>query len=198
MSMLGPEGITRLLVGRLHERLPLELAAVRESVGATESDLPDFQALQPYVPDIATIEDWPAVFVTYIETNPSVGGSSRLLTSGPEADSYQYRYRNRVYVFARGVNAAETDLRIKRYALAVRQSLIRHKSLTSLEGQGGSHARIESDIREAMSDVGLDPTSKRFIGGGYVQVDVVANETLEAIEGPLGQVGQIDVHPALR
>lgn len=195
-TMLGAEGITRLLLGRLYERLPKEVEAVRESVGAGESELPMIAVMRPFVPDVATIESWPSVYVTFVETNPVGSGSARLETSGAVADEYQYRYRNRAYVFARGESQSQTDLRLKRYLLALRQSLIRHKALTEF-GSEGPHARIESVIRETMSDVGLDPESKRYIGGAYIEVDVITTEGLGPHVGGLGAAEEVAVHPAL-
>lgn len=195
-TMLGAEGITRLLLGRLYDRLPKEVEVVREDAGAAERDLPPIAVMRPYVPDVATIESWPSVFVTFVETNPVGSGSARLETSGVTADEYQYRYRNRAYVFARGETQPETDLRLKRYLLALRQSLIRHKALTEF-GSEGPHARIESVIRETMSDVGLDPESKRFIGGAYIEVDVIATESLGPHVDGLGTADDVAVHPAL-
>lgn len=194
--MLGVEGVTRLLLGRLYERLPAEVAVVREDAGATLADLPDVEAMRPYVPDVATIEQWPSVYVTFVETNPAVGSSGRLERSSPEADHYQYRYRNRAYVFARGETQAQTDLRLKRYLLALRQALIRHKQLTEFETDG-PHARIESTLRETMSDVGLDPTSNRYIGGAYIEVDVITTEGLGPHLAGAGEADDVAVHPAL-
>lgn len=192
--MLGVEGVTRLLLGRLHERLPKEIAVVREDAGATLSDLPDMQEMRPYVPDVRTIEQWPSVFVTFVESNP-VLGSGRLEGSTPDADHYRYRYRNRAYVFARGDTHPQTDLRLKRYLLALRQALIRHKQLTEFESPG-PHARIESTLRETMSDVGLDPNSKRYIGGAYIECDVIATEGIGPHVGPTGEAETVAVHPA--
>ena len=87
-TMLGAEGVTRLLLGRLYERIPEEVAVIREDAGVTEEDLPDIQEMRPYVPDVQTIERWPSVFVTFVESNP-VLGSGRLESSSPEADHYR-------------------------------------------------------------------------------------------------------------
>lgn len=192
--MLGVEGTTRLLLGRLYERLPEEVRVVREDAGATEEELPSVQQMRPYVPDVATIEQWPSVYVTFVESNP-VQGSGRLESSAPEADHYRYRYRNRAYVFARGETQAQTDLRLKRYLLALRQALIRHKQLTEFESEG-PHARVESTLRETISDVGLDPNSKRYIGGAYIEVDVVTTEGLGPHLAPDGVMQDAAVHPA--
>lgn len=194
-TMLGAEGVTRLLLGRLYERLPEEVAVIREDAGVTEEDLPGIQEMRPYVPDVQTIERWPSVFVTFVESNP-VLGSGRLESSSPEADHYRYRYRNRAYVFARGETQAQTDLRLKRYLLALRQALIRHKQLTEFESEG-PHARIESTLRETMSDVGLDPNSKRYIGGAYTEVDVITTEALGPHLAADGAAETLAVHPAL-
>lgn len=193
-TMLGAEGVTRLLLGRLYERLPQEVAAVREAAGVPEADLPDMQEMRPYVPDVATLEAWPSAFVTFVESNP-VQGSARLDSSAPEADYYRFRYRNRAYVFARGETQPQTDLRLKRYLLALRQALMRHKQLTPFEADG-PHARIESTLRETMSDVGLDPRSNRFMGGAYIEVDVVTTEGLGPHIGPDGAAESVAVHPA--
>jgi hypothetical protein len=175
--MLGPEGVARALVGRLHERLPDKLAEIRARLGVTAYELPDVLAdnIHPTEADVLAIGQYPCIAVVEYDTSGRLGNQQTDLDAGHE--EYQYKYRMRIYAFGMADGYVETDLLRKRLILAIREILLQDKVVHN-DVAGGQYAEVDSNtLRESFSDVGSVEESQ-LLAGGYIEVEIASQERL--------------------
>ena len=132
------------------------------------------------------VEDWPSVFVLPLRQE------GMRLTDVLEDASEVYRvtYAVRVLAWVRADSYATTDQLRKRYALAIRETLLERKGL---DPDTGVTVVDPASIREDYSDVMVDAAS-RTIAGVDVTVNLIVTEVLG---GPptLGTVLDAEVTP---
>lgn len=189
--MLGPEGIARALVGRMHQRLPDKLAELRARLGVTEYELPDVLAdnIHPTEVDVLAIGQYPCIAVVEYDTSGRLGNQQTDMDAGYE--EYQYRYRMRLFAFGMADGYVETDLLRKRLILAIREILLQDKIMHD-DVTGGQYAEVDlNTIRESFSDVGA-VTESQLLGGGYIELEIVSQERLKWRNAPFS-----DVPPAM-
>lgn len=213
--MRGPEGAAEVIRARLAGGLPAMVAELNDRLGlaGTAAELAPPGALIDGTPRglIAAQERpelpldlWPAFLVVAQSMT-----AQRRIDVVDEGIVYRRRYPVRVFIWARGeaaidVGAAvdtsdrgfvDTDLRRKRYTLAVVELLL------GLQHLGDGTYLDEVSLRESYSDVMLDEDLAATIAASWVQIDVELDELLARTT--LGVVGvPVDVdttgdHPAL-
>lgn len=177
--MEGPEGAAGRITGWLERRLPQQLTAVRSRLNVPPDVLPDPGLVLPYDRLRLGLEAWPAVLV-------EVQQLSRLRRTDvlDGVELYAATYPARVYVWVRGDDEASTDLVRKRYALAVRETLLARRQLAPAAPYGdppppdaGTIAVDPLSIRESYSPPMTDDAGAT-IQGAYLTVDVTVREEL--------------------
>jgi hypothetical protein len=194
--MLGPEGVSRALVTRLVEQYPLAVSGFRRRYNADPLDIPHIVRVFPAERDTATIESFPAVFVTETETTGRL--DTRRVDSDGERDVYEYRYRKRIFLFVTGDSTDQVDLLRKRLVLATREILLTNKILFD---DGEQYIAVDGNtVKESFSDTVAD-NSGQFFSGAYLELDVTTEETLAAWPAPYGAAEEfvvvIDPTPTL-
>lgn len=194
--MEGPEGAARRTAEWLEQRLPAQLDTIRTRLGVPPEELPAPALVADADRLRLGIEEWPAVLVEVQELRRLVRVD---VVDGIEV--YAGTYPARVYVMVRGHDEVSTDLARKRYALAVRESLLARRQLRPATPYG--------ETAPPPSGILVDPTSVResysppltdsagaTIAGAYLAVDVVVREELTDAPG-LGPVvaTQLDTAP---
>ncbi|QWY81919.1 hypothetical protein SEA_SICARIUS2_14 [Arthrobacter phage Sicarius2] len=176
--MIGSEGVARALVRRLRDTLNPRLTELRIRYETTASALPDVALVDADEPDPISIEKFPAVFVVPVDTTGRQDNRQTAATGS--YDEYSFTYNVQIYVYARGETKRSTSLRVKRYTLAVRECLLGGRQLLS----GIESLSVEpKTIRESYSQVGQLPEQKDFIGGAYIDVQIVSEERIESTIG---------------
>jgi hypothetical protein len=171
--MLGSEGVSRALVRRLRDAMPDRLDDLRTRYEATESALPDIALIDADEPAPQSIEKFPAIFVVPVDTTGRQDNRQTATTGS--YDEYSFTYNVQIFVYARGDSKKITSLRVKRYVLAVRECLLAGKQLLS----GVENLAVEpKTIREAYSQIGQLPEQKLFLGGSYIDVQIVSEERI--------------------
>ncbi|ALY09666.1 hypothetical protein SEA_JKERNS_13 [Arthrobacter phage JKerns] len=173
--MLGSEAVTRALVRQLREMMPARLNMLRARYGATLTQLPDFALIEPDELDIMSLDEYPALFV--VPVNTSGRQDNKQTDQSGTFDEYSFVYNVQVYIYARGDDYKSTSLRTKRYMLAARECLLARKSIL----EGVENLSIEPrTIQESYSAIGKVPDGNKFIGGGYIDVQIVSEERVES------------------
>lgn len=179
--MLGPEGVAKALVYRLHERMPAKLAEMRTRLGVDAYELPDLRTMSPTEIDIRAVNDFPAVAVVEFDTTGRLGNQQIDMDAGYE--EYVYRYRMRVFVWSMADGHIEVDLQRKRLILAIREILLQGKIIHD-DPTAGQYAEIDMNtLKESFSDVG-SLTEEQLLGGAYIEVEVPTQERLAWLEQP--------------
>jgi hypothetical protein len=180
--VIGPEGVALALVARLEARLPARLEQVRARHTATARDLPDPVEIRWTAEEGASIERFPMITVTPVETDPDVGALPT--SSSGFGNSYQYRYRSELFVWVRGRDYPSTQLAQWRYALAVREVLLAERPL--LPAGGPDYLTIDPNrLSETYSDIGEDQR-RQWIAGTRIVVETLSQEYLPAIQPTAG------------
>ncbi|AIZ01701.1 putative structural protein [Arthrobacter phage vB_ArtM-ArV1] len=199
--MLGAEGVARALVYRIQARFPAKLAEIRTRLAVDAAELPELNAIYPHEINLRAVNAYPCMSVVEYETTGRIG--NRQMDSDGDYDEYSYRYRMRVFIWGMGTDHVGTDLLRKRLTLAAREVLLNDKIFYD---QGGQYAELDpATLKESFSDVG-DVADNQFLGGAYLEFEVVTQETLKAYQGrvsddpatiipELGAVGEGDTHP---
>lgn len=174
--MYGHEGASRDLTRRMKSRLPARLASIRIEKTATVEQLPNPGLVRPhFVPDL-DLTDYPAICITELDTPSGLTGS-RGITSDMQYDQYTYRYPFRIWVYIMGKTYGDTELLLKRYLTAVRESLLEDRVLADTDE--ASVIIDASTIVEAF-DV-PDETATQVLGVGYVGLVLESTEVINAI-----------------
>lgn len=177
--MLGSEGVTRELVRRLRTAMPARLVELRERYETDSRGLPDLALIEADEIDIKSLEKFPAIFVVPVDTSGRL--DNRQTETTGSYDEYSFTYNMQLFVYARGDDYKSTSLRVKRYTLAARECLLAGKQLLS----GAENLAIEpKTLRESYSQISKLGGASKFIGGAFIDVQVVSeeriNSTLEA------------------
>lgn len=177
--MLGPEGVSRALVDRLVTEFPDTIAGFRTRYNADEYEIPSVLHVYPTERELLTLMDFPAVFVTELETTGKL--DTRQIDADGEEDLYSFRYRKRIFLFCAGDATDLVDLLRKRLALATREILLTNKILYKQDGQ---YAWVDGNtVRESFSEVSANG-SGQFLAGAYIELEVVTEELLSAYPPP--------------
>lgn len=173
--MLGPEGVTRELVRRLRSAMPDRLVQLRTRYETTAAKLPDVELIEPDEVDILSLEKFPAIFVVPIDTTGRL--DNRQTESTGAYDEYSFTYNMRIFVYARGVDYKSTSLLVKRYTLAARECLLAGKQLLD----GVENLTVEpKTLRESYSQISQLGDSSKFIGGSFIDAQIVSEERIES------------------
>lgn len=176
--MLGAEGISRALFRRVRDVLPGRLALMRAATGATLHQLPDPAQLEPDEVDVASIEKFPLVFCYVPDTTGKLDSRQTDMTA--DYDEYSYRYNVQIYAYVVGDDYRATSLQMKRYVLALRETMLVDKGIHP-EDDGGNYAEIDpATMRESYSTVG-QAASKKLIAGAFLDFQIVSHERLDSI-----------------
>lgn len=195
--MIGSYGVVRAVADRLNQALPAKVRSVRERLGVSEWELPDPAQALPYLPDITTLGDFPAVLVSYQDnqqeqvtvTTPELGAMSEL---------YVFVYQVEVYVICRSDSYESTEQQTQLMEAVVREVILQQKDISPDTVQDGESVIINPvEVASAPSDVVSDNAS-RFVGAVVVNFPVKVNEAVESPYGSQGDAGTIPVHPAFQ
>lgn len=179
--MIGPEGAAELAAAWLELRVPYRLAGIEarlELEGPARLGRPAL--VLPHDRLRLAVEEWPAILVVAqalrrlgpVEVRPEVG------------DVYRATYGLRVFAWVRDEDEAATDLRRKRYLLAIREALLERLTMTGapLPSAGGiASPAITTDalsLAESYSDLVVDDAGAT-IAGAWLDVDVIVEERLD-------------------
>jgi len=190
--MLGAEGVSAAIVKKLETSLPAKITEMRARYGVPAAVLPMPASLYSTEMDVLSIDKYPALIVTTVDTTGKIG--NRQFAGTDEVDVYQYKYRMRVFIYVTGKDHGDTDLLRKRYALAAREVLLTNLILVNA---GGQYAILEPNtVKESYSDVATNQAQLLF-AGVYVEFEVTTAETLAAypipIPGELDLTASVDV-----
>jgi len=193
--MLGAEGVATAILQKLETRLPAKVTEFRTRYGTTAAALPMPASLYSTEVDVLSVDKYPAIIVTTVDTTGRIG--NRQLQGTGEVDVYQYKYRMRVFLYVTGTDHGPTDLLRKRYALAAREVLLTNLVLVDADGQ---YALLEPNtVKESYSDVATNQAQLLF-AGVYVEFEVTTAESLaawpEPLPGDVEIVADVGVIPA--
>lgn len=179
--MIGPEGasevVAELVTDRFTAKLDELIVRLDLDAGAEagRGDLPYVNLTvitEPRPLGTFTVNEYPIVLVV-------AQNADRLEEVDRVAGGIVYlvRYPVRLFLFARGGSFDETDLRRKRYVLALREVLLQAQELLGLD---------PTSLRESYSDVGPSADKEvRTVAGAFIEATVTIEETL----APLDYVG---------
>lgn len=205
--MRGPDGVAAAIAAHLVTRLPGEVDRLAGELGVVTTD-----PLNPDVPDldampriVATapiptgdvgIADWPFVVVLVRRMRKQL----RVDVAATGAVVYEREYPVRVFGWARGDGYHITRAVRDRLVLALVETMLRWQSF----GTDGEMRVREDTLTEEYSDVGVDEDLGATVAAGYLEVVVVATETLTPAVAPVGVVDvatpdtqHLPPHPAL-
>lgn len=194
-EMLGPEGVSRAVVNRFAAALPAKIARSRTRHGASEAELPDIQKIYPVEQDLASIEEFPCIFIVEVDTDGKI--SNEQLDIDAFYDSYKFRYKMRAFVWVIGEDANYVAVAIQRYILALREIMLGNKILH--QGDGNYAELDPNTIRESIGDLLQDESTR--LGMAYLEFDVVTQEAVSSylsdvdIGTPDFKIDAITIHP---
>jgi hypothetical protein len=190
--MQGPEGVAELVRGWVEQRLPARLRIIETDLDLAPGSLANPTRVLSHEVGPIALEDWPSVYVL-----PQRQAGMALVDVNEDAgETYRVTYALTVLAWVRADGYAATDTLRKRYALAIRETLLERKTLAPPEhyAAGNPHAPaavIPTSLREDYSEVMTDE-AKRTIAGVSVSVDVLLVES--TLPPPaLGSVAALDV-----
>jgi hypothetical protein len=188
--VIGVEGASQLLADAMAAGVPARLAELEERLELEPGTVTRPQLVLPRDEWHLRLEDYPAILVVPQE----VRGMERLDVTDDGGEAYAVRYAMRVFVWARGEHASDTDLVRKRLTLAVREALL-------MPGALGDVGVIDPvSLGESYSDVAEDDEIKATIAAAFIACDVVLEETMSG-PGPNYSADavlvDVAVHPAL-
>lgn len=184
--VLGAEGVSTAIVTKLREHAPAKITQLRARYGADTATLPMPASLHSTAKDTLSIEEYPAIVCTTVDTTGRIG--NRQLSSDGEFDVYQYKYRMRVFVFVTGADTEDTDLLRKRFVLAVREILL--TNLILVDGAGQYALMDPNTIKESYSDVAKNDAEQLF-AAAYLEFEVTTAESLASF--PVTHPGDIQI-----
>lgn len=189
--MLGHEGIVRALTMKLREQLPVATERLLASLPAG-SHIPRVapEDIHPTEVDVIGMGRFPVLMV--IQEGTGIQQSTRQVDVFSDRDEYAFRYRCRILLWATGTSVENTELMRKRLMLALRIALLSDRQVFKDEATG-EHAYIDHGyLREQFSELAQDNMGK-LLGGGYIEVEVVAHEVLDL--GGTGARASFQVSP---
>lgn len=194
--MYGHEGVARDLKRRMETRVPARLNATRIAKGATLAQLPNPVHVRPHFIPNLDVDDYPAICVTELDTPTGLTGA-RGVHQEMAFTSYIYRYPFRVFVYVRGADYGDTELQLKRYLTAMRESLLENTVLTNNDD---AVVHIDpSTITENFYPPEEDAT--KVLGAGYLGVVLESEEIINTVttEGTAAaqEEGPYDVQPEI-
>lgn len=188
--MLGAEGVSSAIIQKIRDNAEGKIAQLRARYGAAADVLPMPAALYTTDQDVLSIENYPAIICTTVDTTGRIG--NRQLSSDGEVDVYQYKYRMRVFVYVTGHDYTDTDLLRKRFVLALREILLTNLILVD---EAGQYALMEpNSVKESYSDVASNAASQ-LLAGAYLELEVTTAESLAAY--PAMIPGDIAITPSV-
>lgn len=174
--MYGHEGAARDLKRRMAERVPAHLAAIRRERGATLAQLPDPALVKAHFVASLDVDDYPAICVTELDTPTGLTGS-RGISQQMAYTAYTYRYPFRVFVYVRGQDYGDTELKLKRYLTAMRMALLEDLMLTATD-----QATVAVDVGTITENFFQpDEDARSALGAGYLAVVLESEEVINAV-----------------
>lgn len=195
--MIGPYGVVSAVVDRINAALPAKVAEVRERYGLTPYDLPEPTQAVPYVPDISTLGEFPAVFVSYQDAQQE---DSTITTpeAGALSEFYVFVYEVELYLICRGDSYADTERQTQMMEGAAREVVLQRKDISPESLADGESIVVNAvKVRSSPSDV-VDDGSSRFVGAVVITFPVKADEAVDSPFASAGNVETTAVHPAFQ
>lgn len=175
--MYGHEGVVRDLKHRLEARLPARLNAIRIEKATNLRALPNpAQILGHFIPDV-DVDQYPTIAVTELDTPSGLTGA-REVEQGMQADAFVYRYPVRIFVHVRGVDYGITELQLKRYLTAVRETMLENRILTDNDQ---AYVTIDPNTLRAVFDGPLEDDTRQVLGVGFVGVVLESTELINKV-----------------
>lgn len=195
--MIGANGVIGAVVDRLNDALPAKVAAVREARDLSAYDLPDPADAIPYLPEIASLGDFPAVLVSYQDIEQE---DVTLTTPEPGAlsETFVFVYQVEVYVICRSTSYEQTEEQVQIMESAVREVVLQRKDISPAGLLDGESVVINPvKVGSNPSDV-IPDSSSRFVGAVVVNFPVKAEEAVASPFASPGNAEELNVHPALQ
>lgn len=191
--MMGPEGVTTLLIRHLTRGLPRALDRVRASVGISADRLPPLRQITGWVPFENVLGTMPCVSINVEDTTGRI--DTRRTVDGAEGDMYIRVYRVEAKIWVAGPTAVDTKQAMHRYALAVREGF---QLFRLVEGVPNGDA-LEVTTRQTRETYS-DPTeqSGRYVSSAsflfYVRAEEFVAAAQELVPGLEPVVGAVNVN----
>lgn len=176
--MIGPEGAAQVVATVIDDLYVAKLDELIDRLGLDAGDTPGLGDLpyanmtvhtEPRPLGTFTVNEYPVNLVIAQE-----GAIVEELDRVAGGIVYLVRYPVRWFLFARGGNFIETDLRRKRYVLAARELVL--QSAEAIRAHPTS-------VRESYSDVSEVPDKEvRTVGAAYVEFTIDVEETLAPLD----------------
>jgi hypothetical protein len=175
--MYGHEGIVRDLKRRLEQRLPARLNSIRVERGSNLRALPNpAQILGHFIPDI-DVDQYPTIAVTELDTPTGLTGA-REIQQGMQADAFVYRYPVRIFVHVRSVDYGITELQLKRYLTAVRETILENRILTETDE---AYVTFDPSTLREVFDGPIEADERQILGVGFVGVVLESTELINKV-----------------
>lgn len=195
--MIGSRGVIDAVAARLNDALPDKVAQLREDRGLSPRDLPDPADALPYLPEITSLGDFPAILVSYQDiaqedvtlTNPEPGALW---------ETFVFVYQVEVYIICRSTSYEGTEEQVQLMESAAREVILQRKDISPDGLMDGESVVINPvKVGSAPSDVVPDASS-RFVGAVVISFPVKAEEAVETPFASAGVAETLPVHPALQ
>lgn len=195
--MIGANGVIGAVVERLNGALPAKVAAIRTARELSPHDLPDPADAVPYLPEITSLGDFPAVLVSYQDvqqedvtlTTPELGALS---------ETYVFVYQVEVYVLCRSRSYEETELQTQIMEAAVREVILQRKDI-SPDGLVDGESVVINPVKVSSSPSDVIPdNASRFVSAVVINFPVKAEEAVASPFASAGNADEMDIHPALQ
>lgn len=191
--MMGPEGVTTLLIQHLSRGLPRAMQRVRASVGISENRLPPFKQITGWIPFENVLGTMPCVSINVEDTTGRL--DTRRTVDGAEGDLYIRVYRVEAKIWVAGPTPVDTKQAMHRYALAVREGFQLFRVVDGAP-KGDALEVTTRQTRETYSD----PTeqSGRFVSSAsflfFVRAEEFVAAPQELVPGMTPVVGSVNVN----
>lgn len=196
--MIGADGVVDAVTARMREPLREVVGRLREKRGLDVWALPDPAEPEPYMPDVSTLGEFPAILISYT----GVRQEEATLTApepGVFVETYEFIYDCEVYALCRGTSRQDTERQTRLYEQALRTVLLSRKNITPEQvGDGEALHVMPTRVRSTVSDV-VPVRDNRFVSAVVVEVPVKVHERVGSPFPSSGdeQGGNVaPVHPA--
>lgn len=179
--MWGVEGVNRAVASNLSRILPESMQRLRARSagipGYEAGDIPDVAAIYPTVVEFASIDKYPCLMLSPLETQGRF--ETRSLGSDGVSEEYTFSYKVRVLIYVMGSSYDSTELLAQRLTVAVREALLLDKRYGDLEGGNGGQLD-PSQVRESYAETaGPAP----FLSASYVEIVIKSTESMDSLRG---------------
>lgn len=191
--MLGHEGVVRALTMKLRERVPPMVEQLRSELQVDARAVPMVQPQDIHGSEVDVIGKgrFPVLMVT--QEGTGIQQSTRQVDVFADRDEYEFRYRCRIILWATGESYEHTELMRKRLMLGLRMALLSDRIIYN-DGNGEYASIDQGYLREQFSELAQDNMGK-LLAGGYIEVEIVANEVLTLSTGGPRAIFEVQTSP---